>query len=173
MSKRFPGVYPPNWKPGMAVPGTRHLSYWDELLGGKLDKKYKPNTIYAVDENGNQVMIGFDELGIKDAPMDNKEYARKNGTWDQVDTYTFKLNNVHIYRANWERYNNASDIYLYEYKIVDERITDQLIPNVIFNETESISGLFSPITSTSNGYVSIYAKEIPQSDFIIPVVLFE
>ena len=172
MAKRFPGVYPPNWKPGMAIPGTRHLSYWDELLGNKLDKQYKPNTLYGVDANGKQIMVDLNTL-LKDAPKNNKEYARKNGKWDQVDTYTFKMDNVPVIRSEWQIYNNASDIYIYEYRIYNEKITDQLIPNVIFAESESISGIFSPITNTSNGYVSIYAKEIPQSDFIIPVVLFE
>ena len=172
-SKRFPGVYPPNWSPGMAVPGTRRLSYWDELLGGKLDKQYKPNTIYAVDKDGKQIMMSFNELGIKDAPKDNKEYARKNGRWDPVDTYSFALKNVIVSRVSWQRFNDASDIYIYEYRIPDERITDKLIPNVIFAEEESVSGLFSPVTSTSNGYVSIYAKKVPQSDFVIPVILFE
>jgi hypothetical protein len=170
--KNFPGVYNNKSVPSKVTGITRN-TYWDELLGNKLDKKHKPKSVYAVDENGNQIMISFEELGLRDAPKDGNQYARENGTWDKVDTYSYKITNVVVYKTNWTASTELGSDYLYEYSIIDPKITENFIPDVIFSEKESTLGLFSPIAKTENGYVTIYSRKIPESDFIIPLILFE
>ncbi len=50
-------------------------------LDDKLEKQNVPNTLYGIDENGNQTVFHFLDVGIPDAPKDNKEYVRSNGEW--------------------------------------------------------------------------------------------
>ena len=90
-SKKFPGIYPMPSRRLETVPSPRTIPYLKELYDTKLDKQFEPNTVYVVDENGNQKNISIEELmgkGIQewlkhDAPADGKQYTRQDHEWKE------------------------------------------------------------------------------------------
>ena len=49
-------------------------------------------------------------------------------------------------------------------------ITDNYFPEVVFKLEEATSGNYSPICSSGNGIVTIYAVDVPENDIIIPTI---
>ena len=49
-------------------------------------------------------------------------------------------------------------------------ITDNYFPEVVFSLADATSGNYSPICSSGNGIVTIYAVDIPENDIIIPTI---
>ena len=90
-SKKFPGIYPMPSRRLETVPSPRTIPYLKELYDTKLDKQFEPNTVYVVDENGNQKNISIEELmgkGIQewlkhDAHADGKQYTRQDHEWKE------------------------------------------------------------------------------------------
>lgn len=56
-----------------------------ETLDTKLDKQNIPNKLYGIDAEGNQFLYNVTEVGIEEAPQDEKEYVRNNGAWVEID----------------------------------------------------------------------------------------
>lgn len=171
-TNEFPGIYPQSDGIERRSPALKTSDYFKALYDQKVDKKYTPNTIYGVDKDGKQVMITFEDLGIKDAPADNKQYARENKEWQEVDLQKVKLVNIIVNRVDWITGGGSED-YPLEYRIYDERILASMVPTVIFSEEDALGANFSPICESFNGYVSIYAKEIPESEITIPLVTLQ
>lgn len=181
----FPGIYPQNDLMRKKKPGLRMSEYFKSLYDGKLDRKDTPNTIYAVDENGRQVMVSLSQfidididkkiyeiLDAHDAPADNKQYARENKKWEEVELHKVKLVDVLVKKDQWVTEEGSSE-YPYEYRIYDERITSTMVPEVTFSESDSLDGNFSPICESFDGYVSIYAQYIPETDIVVPLVTLQ
>lgn len=182
-SYNFPGIYPQNDSMRKKNPGLKTSEYFKALYDAKLDKKTTPNTFYAVDENGRQVMVDINQvinveqkviniLDARDAPVDNKQYARENKEWQEVDLQKVKLVNVIVNRVDWITGGGSED-YPLEYRIYDERILASMVPTVVFSEQDALGANFSPICESFDGYVSIYAKEIPESEITIPLVTLQ
>ena len=63
----------------------------------------------------------------------------------------------------------------YPYKAdipVDDALTDN-IPTVNFALEQAESGNYAPVALSGNGYVRIYAKEIPEANFVIPSIILQ
>lgn len=56
-----------------------------ETLDTKLDKQSIPNKLYGIDAESNQFLYNVTEVGIEEAPQDEKEYVRNNGAWVEID----------------------------------------------------------------------------------------
>lgn len=176
----FPGIYPQGDDIRAKKPGLKTSEYFKMLYDMKVDKKYTPNTVYGVDENGKQVMIDINEvinienkvlalLEAKDAPADNKQYARENHEWQEVELYKLKLLDVPLIPENWIPSTESSD-YPYEYHVEDERIEEKMVPIVLFKEEDAIRCIFSPVCASFDGYVAIYAREIPSDEVVVPLI---
>lgn len=182
-NNNFPGIYPQNDLMRSKKPGLRMSEYFKALYDAKLDRNDTPNTVYAVDENGKQVMVDITNvlnleqkvlslLNAKDAPADDKQYARENKEWGEVELHKVKLIDVLIKREQWIQGEATSD-YPHEYRIYNEKIKSTMVPEVIFNEEDSLESNFSPICESFDGYVAIYAHKIPREDFVIPLVTLQ
>ncbi|MGN1393441.1 MAG: hypothetical protein ACI4V7_05275 [Succinivibrionaceae bacterium] len=99
-------------------------------LDDKLEKKNLPNTIYGVDENGNQTLYHFLDVGIPDAPKDNNKYIRENGEWVKIDSLAV-INDTSISSSTTysskkienkfkELLNSIHDLSVLNIEIVDE-----------------------------------------------------
>lgn len=98
-------------------------------LNKKLEKKNTPNKIYAIDDQGNQVLLSHSEVGIKDAPIDGQEYLRKDGTWsklnlsnvinDTVPSLKTTYSSIKIEKAFEEVKNIIADLNVLNIVIVD------------------------------------------------------
>lgn len=77
--------------------------------------------------------------------------------------------NTTVEVSDWVSDNTYED---YPYKAVISKtgITANDILFVVFDMTEAVSGNYAPICSSAAGTVTIYAKEVPAADIIIPVI---
>lgn len=88
-----------------------------------------------------------------------------------IDTLKYYHNNVisnygkGLFIINDYVLNNYVDImnisenpYNYYHDIIDERIKDTDFANVVFDTNDALSGVFSPVCETFNGYLRIYSK---------------
>lgn len=179
----FPGIYPQNDLMRQKKPGLKTSEYFKALYDGKLDKKTTPNTFYAVDENGHQIMVDINNviniedkviqiLDARDAPADNKQYARENKQWQEVDLYKVILKDTLVNTTDWIENGGSSD-YPYEYRIYHKDIKSEYVPEVIFTEADALKCNFSPVCESFDGYVSIYAHEIPETEIVVPVITLQ
>lgn len=51
--------------------------------------------------------------------------------------------------------------------------TEESIPTVNFALEQTQSGNYAPVAYSGNGYVRIYAKEVPETEFVIPSILVQ
>lgn len=84
------------------------------------------------------------------------------------DVLTFE--NVLIETTSWIEDSTYSD---FEYKadIPCEGVTAEFFSDVVFGLVEATSGNYAPISLTSDGIVTIYAVEVPESTISIPTIL--
>ena len=59
----------------------------------------------------------------------------------------------------------------YKVDIVCEGVTEEYIPIVNFDIEQATSGNYSPIAITGDNIVTIYSKEVAESDFVIPSII--
>lgn len=81
-----------------------------------------------------------------------------------------KLENVEIAATLWQS-STASTDYAYEASYAVSGLTDDNVTDVYFNEVDATSGNYSPVTNTTSGKFTIYAKDIPAGNIILPSVL--
>jgi hypothetical protein len=137
--------------------------------------------VYAIYPNGNlRYVIGDGDhtyIEIKEGKGNTdiaKEYPVVEMDQVLLRSPKFAIRDILVNTENWlQREELEDNPYKYEYKIYDDRITSYWIPEVMFSETQAIDDNFSPYCDTYNGYVSIYAKQIPDSSFIIPTIKLE
>ena len=63
--------------------------------------------------------------------------------------------------------------YPYCAKIELEGATSDLFPNVNFKIKDALSGNYAPVADSGQGYITIYAKEIPTQSLIISSVVLQ
>jgi hypothetical protein len=68
-------------------------------------------------------------------------------------------------------YDSTYTDYPYRAAIVDERVTSNMIPEVIFGIDDCMSGVFAPIANTYDGGVYIYTAGVPDEIVIIPTII--
>ena len=51
-------------------------------------------------------------------------------------------------------------------------VNENMVPEVFFDMTEAINGVFAPVAHSVRDGVIIYANEQPETDFIIPTIIF-
>lgn len=181
--RSFPGTYSDDVLVTNKKANLKMSDYFKALYDQKLDKKTTPNTLYGVDDQGKQVMIDLSEFAVvdekieeildeKDAPANNKQYARQNKKWKEVELYKLKLLDVTIDPTKWIARTGSED-FPFEYHIANNKITANMIPTVIFSEHDALQCNFSPVCESFNGYVSIYARNIPETEFIIPLITLQ
>lgn len=62
--------------------------------------------------------------------------------------------------------------YTYKAAIPIDGITSNALPIVVFSPYDALSGNFCPIAYTFDGYVEIFAKEVPTADIVIQSITF-
>ena len=67
--------------------------------------------------------------------------------------------------------NNTYADYPYRASIAINGVTTDMIPEIIFDVTDAISGNYSPVAQTYNGGVYIYAASPPDNNLTIPTII--
>lgn len=126
--------------------------YVDTGLGAEKETILTKDNIEAV-LTGTITSHNHDDVYIKDAPSDSKQYVRYNGEWNTID-----LSSVNPYDASWVLNNTATQEQINE--LVDALnnkrriIVEPIDPDVVVDGTDNI---YIGITSQAeNSFISIY-----------------
>lgn len=149
---------------------TLQVNYWANqdseyplvlYSGGAVGNFYKAVSDKAPTYNG--------ETGKLTVPGGISGYYTK----DEIDKKILPriiVQNIEVSTEGWIE-DKSLDGYPYRKDIMIEQCTENLFAHVIFNLKEATSGNFAPLAETQNGYVSIWAKEIPTETFAISQIL--
>ena len=129
--------------------------YVDTGLGAEKETILTKDNIEAV-LTGTITSHNHDDVYIKDAPSDSKQYVRYNGEWNAID-----LSSVNPYDASWVLNNTATQEQINE--LVDALnnkrriIVEPIDPDVVVDGTDNI---YIGITSQAeNSFISIYINK--------------
>ena len=75
-----------------------------------------------------------------------------------------------VAKADFKSDNTYTD-YPYRAAIAVNGVTTNMIPEIIFNVVDAISGNYSPVAQTYNGGVYIYAASPPDNNLTIPTII--
>lgn len=82
--------------------------------------------------------------------------------------------NVPVEQSAWVADTTYSEAgYMYKCVLSCPNVKSDMLPTVIFNTREVISGNYSNICDSDTDEVTIYAKEIPNYSFVIPTIYAE
>lgn len=118
-----------------------------------LEKTNEKNSLYGTDNEGDQKIIPIGDIA----------------------SVKLLLTNIQVLSSSWEERtttNGDKSEFPYQSVIEDERITDDMIPEVNFTEKESAAGLLSPVCLAIKNKLYIYSREVIDYDFVIPTIIF-
>lgn len=73
--------------------------------------------------------------------------------------------------AEDDEYYKAGYRYFVQMSVDDA--AEDLTPTVVFNITDAVSGNYAPVAESGDGWVKIYAKEIPVETLVIPCIILQ
>lgn len=83
--------------------------------------------------------------------------------------------NISVASSAWSSNSTPSGYaeagYPYQATITVQGVNANMIPQVIFNLDDGMSGIFAPIAATVNNGVQIYASGVPENDITIPTII--
>lgn len=83
-----------------------------------------------------------------------------------------KIENVSVASGEWMP-STMYDGYGYEVMIHIDNAKETHTPSVIFNIPEATSGNFAPVAIAEDQAITIFAKEQPSNDIVIPLIVLE
>lgn len=160
---------------------------WNDEGNGFVNSQYNPDDAGIFAEQAQQSAISAANSASKASASVNNAQIWAEGTdeqvqelggthsakgWvEQIDVSTYqKLENITIPVASWTE-STSGTTYPYSADYNVSGLTDDNITDVYFNEADATSGNYSPVTSTTSGKFTIYAKEMPAENIILPSVL--
>jgi len=72
--------------------------------------------------------------------------------------------------SDWEEDRDVFADYIYKAAIPVDGVTANDLPIVVFSPADAISGNYCPIAYTFDGYIEIWAREIPREAITIPAI---
>ena len=126
------------------------------------------NPIYTVNDFGTEEFIGtsIPVIGQTLYGQNLRDKLRLD-----VELKKLLFENVEINGGFVLDSDNTYTDYRYKKPIPLTGVTSEMVPQVIFNVTEAISGVFAPVATSYNGGIILYANTLPTSSFIIPTII--
>ena len=113
--------------------------------------------VTAHDSSGNEIVGIYVEE--KDLFFENV-VATESILIDETSTYG-GINGLDFINSGFSYYISLT---------LSQTLTNEYIPEVFFNITESVSGNFSNIAVINNGNILIFLKETINEEFVIPLI---
>lgn len=113
-----------------------------------------------------------------DLPYDLYAYDFLRGVWKNygairaLDITARFAQNISIPVSSWENDPYIFADYPYKAQIMLGEVTANDFPVVAFDASDAVGGNFCPIAYTFDGYVEIFARQLPAADIIIPAITF-
>ena len=116
--------------------------------------------------------ILFAELEEKISQAASQTIIDKSVTFPKLANDAVKrvVTNKTVAKANFVSDNAYAD-YPYRAAIAVNGVTTDMIPEIIFDVADAISGNYSPVAQTYNGGVYIYAASPPDNNLTIPTII--
>lgn len=114
----------------------------------------------------------FAELEEKISQAASQTIIDKSVTFPKLANDAVKrvVTNKTVAKANFVSDNTYTD-YPYRAVIAVNGVTTDMIPEIIFDVADAISGNYSPVAQTYDGGVYIYAASPPDNNLIIPTII--
>ena len=114
----------------------------------------------------------FAELEKKISQAASQTIIDKSVTFPKLANDAVKrvVTNKTVAKANFVSDNTYTD-YPYRAAIAVNGVTMNMIPEIIFDVVDAISGNYSPVAQTYNGGVYIYAASPPDNNLTIPTII--
>lgn len=114
----------------------------------------------------------FAELEEKISQAASQTIIDKSVTFPKLANDAVKrvVTNKTVAKANFVSDNTYTD-YPYRAAITVNGVTTDMIPEIIFDLSDAISGNYSPVAQTYNGGVYIYAASPPDNNLTIPTII--
>lgn len=114
----------------------------------------------------------FAELEEKISQAASQTIIDKSVTFPKLANDAVKrvVTNKTVAKANFVSDNTYAD-YPYRAAIAVNGVTTDMIPEIIFDVVDAISGNYSPVAQTYNGGVYIYAASPPDNNLTIPTII--
>lgn len=118
----------------------------------------------------------YDYEELNNLPEINNVLLTGNRTLSDLsimpDDAILQFQNIAVLVDAWASDNTYSD-YPYKADITLTGATGDYVPTVTFGVQDATSGNFAPVAETGNGYVRIYAVEVPDGTVTIPSIICE
>lgn len=142
---------------------------WNEDGDGFVNSQFNAEDIGDVHEAAESAEIWAEGTDEQVQELGGTHSAK--GWVERINASVYqKLENVEIAATLWQSSTVSTD-YAYEASYAVSGLTDDNVTDVYFNEVDAISGNYSPVTNTTSGKFTIYAKDIPAGNIILPSVL--
>ena len=114
----------------------------------------------------------FSELEDMIAQAASQTILDKSVTFSKLANDAIKrvVTNKVVAKADFKSDNTYTD-YPYRAAIAVNGVTTNMIPEIIFDVVDAISGNYSPVAQTYNGGVYIYAASPPDNNLTIPTII--
>lgn len=157
-----------------AVTVNNHALNSDIILNpndiGAVNAALKINNVSITNPTENNANITLTPANIGAVPTTRTINGRALSA--NITTRTV-ASNVSV--SAWNTADASSSIYSagfpYYANISISGVTTDMVPEVIFDINDTMSGIFAPVAETVNGGVQIYASEIPENTITIPTII--
>ena len=85
---------------------------------------------------------------------------------------TIKDDEIEVLPSLFEQ-DNVYKEYPYSAKISLNEATEDLVPCVNFKIEDALGGNYAPVAESKDGYIIIYAKEIPMEPLVISSIILQ
>lgn len=148
------------------------------VLFGKIKKWFSSFSKVAFSGNYNDLEGTPDNYDLPVATKDllggikigENLTVHEDGTVDaEASSSSLFFENVTVLSTDWVE-DTTYEEFGYKADISCEGTTVDYFPEVVFSLAEAISGNYSPICSSGEGIVTIYAVDLPETDITIPTI---
>lgn len=137
------------------------LGHFDTLAELQASAAQNVGDAYSVGESAPYNLYIYDGL---------REEWKDYGQIRAADISTRYVENQVISTSAWTQDDSELAGYSYRAQISVSSATTNDFPIVVFNQSDAVSGNFAPLAFSFDGYLEIWAKEIPSASVTIPIV---
>ena len=127
------------------------------------------DNIEAVNDVAMNIDVVIDALPASEEAKQAAEEAKK---YAASAVKSLKITDTVVNASLWTNDSTYAD-YPMAAKVSVKEAKKELTPTIIFDVVEATSGNFAPVAIAEDEAVTIFAKEQPSDDFIIPVIVLE
>lgn len=110
---------------------------------------------------------------VADKTITGMQLADKTVTAAKLAADAVKLTftNVSIAASQWATDSTYTDFPYRALVGLSDAVTANMIPEVVFNAADAVSGIFAPVAQSTGGGIMLYASEVPSATVTIPIII--